>query len=96
MYFRREVRTSVRSAGSAIHEADVAMPWEVDLCQYHVHDETSVCERKSSHVEGDSGAASFKCPPCDKPFPSASALSGHKASPGHKKGAKNWTAEAAQ
>ena len=107
MYFRREVRTSVRSAGSAIHDADVRMPWEVNLCHYHVHDDTPVCERKGllgeSKLEQLSAAGMtsasgtcFRCPPCGKPFPSASALSGHKASPGHKKRAKNWTAEAAQ
>ena len=88
MYFRREVRTSVRSAGYAIHDADVPMPWEVNLCQYHVHNETPVCERKKSLGEDDSGAL-FRCEPCNKPFLSASALSGHKASPGHKKKARN-------
>lgn len=107
MYFRREVRTSMRSAGSAIHDPDVAMPWEVNLCQYHVHADTPVCERKrllgESQLEQPSApgmtsasGTPFRCPPCGKPFPSASALSGHKASPGHKKRAKNWTAGAAQ
>lgn len=110
MYFRREVRTSVRTAGSAIHDADVPMPWDVDLCQYHVHDDTAVCERKDSLVENrleqngsDSApemtrgrAASFRCAPCGRPFPSASALGGHKASPGHKKKAKKWIAGAAK
>ncbi|GAB7325194.1 hypothetical protein MBLNU13_g09269t2 [Cladosporium sp. NU13] len=95
MYFRREVRTSVREAGSAIHDADVPMPWEDDPCQYHVHNDTAVCERKESLGESRLEAP-FKCEPCDKPFPSASALGGHKASPGHKRKAKNWAAAAAQ
>lgn len=111
VYFRREVRTRVRTAGSAIHDADVPMPWDVDLCWYHVHDDTAVCERKGSLVvESQLGpgsamestsdwhdcGASFECAPCNKLFPSASALGGHKASPGHKKKAKNWITGAAK
>jgi hypothetical protein len=46
MYFRRDVRSGVRKAGSAIHDADIPMPWEVDLCQYHTHNDTAACERK--------------------------------------------------
>lgn len=45
MYFRREVRSGVRKAGLALQDPDIPMPWEVDLCQYHTHNDMVVCER---------------------------------------------------
>lgn len=108
----QDVLRGLAEAGSDVYDPDVQMPWDVDRCKYHVHATTALCARKVAPVStrsrleqtatstaqglvGDAHAP-FVCEPCNKPFPSASALGGHKASPGHKKNAKNWSAGAAQ
>jgi len=48
VYFRRDVRSGVRKAGSALHDASISKPWEVDLCQYHTHNDTPTCDRKET------------------------------------------------
>jgi hypothetical protein len=109
MDFVQDVLRGLAEAGSDVYDPDVQMPWDVDRCKYHVHATTAQCARKVATVStalrletsvsagqvGDA-RAHFVCEPCNKPFPSASALGGHKASPGHKKNAKNWSAGAAQ
>jgi hypothetical protein len=53
VYFRRDVRRGVRKAGAALEDRDLAMPWKVDLCQYHIHETTGACEREvTAEVEG--------------------------------------------
>jgi len=112
MDFVQDVLRGLAEAGSELYAPDVQMPWDVDRCKYHTHTTTAPCARKlapvaaggkleqptSSTAQSLTGNAhaTFVCAPCNKPFPSASALGGHKSSPTHKKNAKSWVAGAAQ
>jgi hypothetical protein len=110
MEFVQDVLRGLAEAGSEVYDPDVQMPWDLDRCRYHVHATTAQCARKVAPVAAEGrlnqttlltaqvgdAHAHFVCEPCNKPFPSASALGGHKASPGHKKNVKDWGAGAAQ
>lgn len=80
------------------------MPWEVNLCKYHVHNDTAVCERKIPAVvvaevgEEDTPRKLRKANTTSSlPIRSASAVGGgQKASPRGKKLARNWSAGVGQ
>jgi hypothetical protein len=98
VYFRRKVRSGVRNAGTAIQDPDIPMPWEVDLCKYHVYNDTAVCERNTTpvvaaEVEPDTGTSrKLRKITSSLPFRSVAAGGGQKASPRQKKSPKGWGA----
>ena len=87
----------MRRAGVELHDLDIPMPWDVDICRYHVHKDTPVCERKTPAVVDAEVEEAEKPRKLRKintssslPFRSASAaIGGQKASPRQKKNARN-------
>ena len=45
--FLQDVQDGMAAAAALMQEDDVPMPWEFDVCQYHKHDFTAKCERKT-------------------------------------------------